>query len=81
MVNCFVLLQPLILFSLISSSSITNPFNENSDIDKVIPDHFDVYDKKPQKAYHRSKPDNALAGSIETIREELSCGMKLFVCI
>ena len=63
---------PFLFITIASSSSITNPFNENGDIDNVIPEHFDH--KKSEKSYHRSKP--GVLSHVDTIREESSCGVE-----
>ena len=51
-----------------TSSSITNPFNENGDISKIIPDYFD---SKRSKAFYESKP--TVLENVKTLSHDNSC--------
>ena len=64
---CLCLSTLLVAFS----SSITNPFGENGDIDKILPDYFEEDRKPPPKAYHHSKPDKL--ENVKTIQEDAMC--------
>ena len=52
----------------IHASSITNPFHENGDISKVIPDYFDT---KKSKSYYSSVPINI--SNVKTVTHDSSC--------
>jgi hypothetical protein len=55
----------------ISSSPITNPLGENSDISKAIPTY---YDTKRGKAYHESIPTNL--SDVQYIKEDNACDIE-----